>query len=190
MFSWETKVILLCLWIRGTLLKLLITQIREINGEPTTTSRASSTQKFSRNKQAGRGAYIPATLLVEGPREFEQFVLEKMRSTLPECENEEDLNVECLKWINAYVPILTCSLYSEFSFDRLPHYKMAAIKKVFSFYSCPVSLDQIYLVLVLTSANHNARNRYPEMDMARTVGGGLHKDKCYFWRMSLRRRPK
>ena len=46
---------------------------------------------------------------------------------------------------------------------------MAAIKKVFSFYSCPVSLDQIYLVLVLTSANHNARNRYPEMDTARTV---------------------
>lgn len=97
MFSSETKVILLCLWIRGTLLKLLITQIREINGEPTTTSRASSTQKFSRNKQAGGGAYIPATLLVEGPREFEQFVLEKIRSTLPECENEEDLNVECLK---------------------------------------------------------------------------------------------
>ena len=67
----------------------------------------------------------------------------------------------------------TQSLFGIFSFDRLPHYKMAGlmagIKKVFSFYSCPVSLDQIYLVLVLTSANHNARNRYPEMDTARTV---------------------
>ena len=62
----------------------------------------------------------------------------------------------------------TQSLFGIFSFDRLPHYKMAGIKKVFSFYSCPVSLDQIYLVLVLTSANHNARNRYPEMDTART----------------------
>ena len=106
---------------------------------------------------------------MEGPaREFDKFVLEKIRSTLPECKNEEELYVECLKYINSYVPVLTCSLYSEFSSDRLPHHKMAAIKKVFSFYSCPVSLGQIYFVLVSTSANNNARNRYPEMDTART----------------------
>lgn len=75
-----------------------ITRIEgEINGEPTITSRPSSTQKFSRYKQAGGGAFIPATLLVEGPQRYKEFVLERIRFTLPECENVEDMHVECLK---------------------------------------------------------------------------------------------
>ena len=79
------------------LFRFLVTQNREINGEPTVTSRPNSTQKFSRNKQAGGGAYIPATLWVEGPQRYKEFVLERIRSTLPECENVEDMHVECLE---------------------------------------------------------------------------------------------
>nr|XP_058963438.1 uncharacterized protein LOC131790267 [Pocillopora verrucosa] len=75
-----------------------ITRIEgEINGEPTITSRPSSTQKFSRYKQAGGGAFIPATLLVEGPQRYKEFVLERIRCTLPECENVQDMHVECFK---------------------------------------------------------------------------------------------
>ena len=48
------------------LVGFLVTRNKEINREPTETSRPSSTQKFSRYKQAGGGAFIPATLLVEG----------------------------------------------------------------------------------------------------------------------------
>ena len=42
-------------------------------------------------------------------------------------------------------------------------------KKIITFFSFPVPLGQICFVLVLISPNHKARNRYPEMDMARTV---------------------
>lgn len=42
-------------------------------------------------------------------------------------------------------------------------------KKTIIFFSFPVPLGQICFVLVLISPNHKARNRYPEMDMARTV---------------------
>ena len=59
------------------LIGYLVTQNREINGERTVTSRPSSTQKFSRYKQAGGGAFIPVTLLVEGPQRYKEFVLEK-----------------------------------------------------------------------------------------------------------------
>ena len=52
------------------LIGFLVTQNREINGERTVTSRPSSTQKFSRYKQAGGGAFIPVTLLVEGPQRY------------------------------------------------------------------------------------------------------------------------
>ena len=69
------------------LIGFLVTRNREINGEPTVTSRPSSTQKFSRYKQADGGAFIPATLLVEGPQPYKEFVLERTRCTLPECEN-------------------------------------------------------------------------------------------------------
>ena len=79
------------------LIGFLVTQNREINGERTVTSRSSFTQKFSRYKQAGGGAFIPVTLLVEGPQRYKEFVLERIRFTLPECENVEDMHVECLK---------------------------------------------------------------------------------------------
>ena len=79
------------------LIAFLVTQNREINRERTVTSRPSSTQKFSRYKQAGGGAFIPVTLLVEGPQPYKEFVLERIRFTLPECENVEDMHVECLK---------------------------------------------------------------------------------------------
>ena len=79
------------------LIGFLVTQNREINGERTVTSRPSSTQKFSRYKQAGGGAFIPVTLLVEGPQRYKEFVLERIRCTLPECENVEDMHFEYLK---------------------------------------------------------------------------------------------
>ena len=48
---------------------------------------------------------------------------------------------------------------------------MAATKKKrkISFLLFPAPLGQICFVLVLISLNHKARNRYPEMVMARTV---------------------
>ena len=79
------------------LIGFLVTQNREINGERTVTSSSCFTQKFSRYKQAGGGAFIPVTLLVEGPQRYKEFVLERIRFTLPECENVEDMHVECLK---------------------------------------------------------------------------------------------
>ena len=79
------------------LIGFLVTQNREINGERTVTSRSSFTQKFSRYKQAGGGAFIPVTLLVEGPQRYKEFVLERIRCTLPECENVQDMHVECFK---------------------------------------------------------------------------------------------
>ena len=42
-------------------------------------------------------------------------------------------------------------------------------KKKISFFLFPAPLGQICFVLVLISPNHKARNRYPEMVMARTV---------------------
>ena len=41
-------------------------------------------------------------------------------------------------------------------------------KKKISFFLFPLPLGQICFVLVLISPNHKARNRYPEMVMART----------------------
>ena len=43
-----------------------------MNGEPTVTVRPNAAQKFQRNKQAGGGAYIPATVQVEVPRELKK----------------------------------------------------------------------------------------------------------------------
>ena len=111
------------------LIGFLVTQNREINGERTVTSRPSSTQTFSRYKQAGGGALIPVTLLVEGPQCYKEFVLGRIRFTLPECENVEDMHVECLKVTNIFNGILRPVLISEFCFSLPPHYNMAATKK-------------------------------------------------------------
>ena len=53
--------------------------------------------------------------------------------------------------------------------------QVAAIKNFFHLYSSPVTLGQIYFVLVLISTNHNARYLYPEMIISPTV---LHR---YMW---------
>ena len=103
------------------LIGFLVTQNREINGERTVTSRPSSTQKFSRYKQAGGGAFIPVTLLVEGPQRYKEFVLERIHCTLPECENVEDMHVECLKYTNIFNGILHPVLIGEFCFGLLLH---------------------------------------------------------------------
>ena len=79
------------------LIGFLVTRNREIKGEPTEKSRPSSTHKFSRYKQAGVVAFIPAKLLVEGPKRYKEFVLERIRCTLLECENVEDMPFEYLK---------------------------------------------------------------------------------------------
>ena len=58
-------------------------------------------------------------------------------------------------------------LITEFCFDRLP--QVAVMKKIVQLYFFPISLGQVYFVLVFTSTNHKARNRYPEMVMAWNV---------------------
>ncbi|CAH3141914.1 unnamed protein product, partial [Porites evermanni] len=52
-----------------------------VNGEPTVSVRPNAAQKFQRNKQAGGGAYIPATIHVEGPREHKKAVLDRLRTS-------------------------------------------------------------------------------------------------------------
>lgn len=47
------------------------------------------------NIQAGGGAFIVATLWVEGPHRYKEFVLERIRCALPECEDVEDMYVQC-----------------------------------------------------------------------------------------------
>ena len=70
--------------------------------------------------------------------------------------------------MNMFNVILRPVFISEFCFGLLPHYNMAATKKI-RFFLLPVPLGQICFVLVLISPNRKARNRYPEMVMARTV---------------------
>jgi len=65
-----------------------------VNGEPTVTARPNAAQKFRKNKQAGGGVYIPATIKVEGPREYEEAVLDRVRTSLAECENGEFMSVD------------------------------------------------------------------------------------------------
>ena len=59
-------------------------------------------------------------------------------------------------------------------FASADYRKWMSWKKMVNFYLFPVYLRQVYIVLVLTSTNQKARNRYPEMVMARTVCGLLH----------------
>ena len=64
--------------------------------------------------------------------------------------------------MNYFYAVFPCSVSIEFCFGQLP--QMAAIKKKkkwFNFFLFLVPLGQVYFVLVLTSTNHKARNRYP-----------------------------
>ena len=54
-------------------------------------------QKFHRNKQAGGGAYIPASLKITGPRQHMAFVLGRLRATLHECENGDEMSIDMFK---------------------------------------------------------------------------------------------
>ena len=69
-----------------------------VNGEPTVTVRPNAAQKFQRNKQGGGGTYIPATVKLEVPREYEEAVLDRVRTTLAECENGELKSVDIENW--------------------------------------------------------------------------------------------
>ena len=53
-----------------------------------------------------------------------------------------------------------CSVYYCICFGRLPQMD-AMRKKMVNFYLFLVYLRQVYIVLVLTSTNQKARNRYP-----------------------------
>ena len=64
--------------------------------------------------------------------------------------------------MNYFYAVFPCSVSIEFCFGQLP--QMAAIKKkkkLVNFFLFLVSLGQVDFVLVLTSTNHKARNRYP-----------------------------
>ena len=63
-------------------------------GEPTVTVRPNAAQNFQRNKQAGGGAYITATVQVEVPREHKEAVQDRVRTSLKECENGELMSID------------------------------------------------------------------------------------------------
>ena len=73
---------------------LCLFSLRIVNGEPTVSVRPNTAQKFQKNKQAGGGAYIPATIHVEGPREHKKAVLDRVRTSLAECENGELMTID------------------------------------------------------------------------------------------------
>ena len=56
--------------------------LRTFRGKPTITARPTTQQKFHKNKQAGGGAYIPASLKITEPQRHMAFVLERLRATL------------------------------------------------------------------------------------------------------------
>ena len=66
--------------------------LRTVRGEPKITVCPTTQQK-----QAGGGAYIPASLKITGPQQHMTFVLERLRATLHECENEGEMSIDLLK---------------------------------------------------------------------------------------------
>ena len=66
-----------------------------------------------------------------------------------------------------FLAVFPCNVYYWILFR--PIAANGCHQKISSLYSFPVFFGQVYFVLVLTSTNHNARNWYPEMLMARTV---------------------
>ena len=75
-------------------LRLSLLSLRIVNGEPTVSVRPNASQKFQRNKQVGGGAYIRATIHVEGPREHKKAVLDRVHTSLAECENGELMTID------------------------------------------------------------------------------------------------
>ena len=67
--------------------------LKIVNGEPTVTVRPNTAQKFQRNKQAGGG-----TIKLEGPRQYEEAVPDRVRTTLAECQNGEFMSVDIKNW--------------------------------------------------------------------------------------------
>ena len=67
----------------------------------------------------------------------------------------------------SYVQSLLANFVS--AYHRITTWPPQKKKKKISFFLFPAPLGQICFVLVLISPNHKARNRYPEMVMARTV---------------------
>ena len=59
-----------------------------VRGEPTRTACPTTQQKFHKNKQAGGWAYIP--------QQHMAFVLERLRATLHECENRDEMSIDML----------------------------------------------------------------------------------------------
>ena len=98
-------------------------------------------------------------------RSNDEFLLERIFFTISECVNAKSCMLNVSNKSIIFMLSFRAVFSIEFFFGRLP--QMAAIKILFNFYLLPVSVDQVYFVLVLTSTNHKAQNRYPEMVMAR-----------------------
>ena len=73
-----------------------------------------------------------------------------------------------------FYAVLPCSVYYCILLRPITANGCHEKKKMVNFYLFPVYLRQVYIVLVLTSTNQKARNRYPEMVMAQTICGLLH----------------
>ena len=67
--------------------------LRIVSGEPITV-RPNADRKFQRNKRAGGGAFIPAVIKIEGPHEFKETVLNRVRDTPAECENGDMMSAD------------------------------------------------------------------------------------------------
>ena len=68
--------------------------LRIVNAEPMVSVRPNAAQKFQRNKQAEGGAYIPTTVQVEVPYEHKEAVLDRVCTSLTECENGELMSID------------------------------------------------------------------------------------------------
>jgi len=67
-----------------------------ITGEPTASRKPPTTQKWQRNRQAGGGAVIPCSWILQVSRGMEQRVKEIVESRLPDIEGHKNMEVKIL----------------------------------------------------------------------------------------------
>ena len=124
--------------------------LRIVNGEPTVTVHRNTAQKFQRNKQAGGGVYIPATIQVDGPHEHKETVLDRVPTSLAECENGELGPVvqrpdNFIQWISRYPSVSICAKISVFPLVQLNMHTLATVK----FGSVPKPWTTFYVKYIL-----------------------------------------
>ena len=125
----------------------------------------SSSQKFSRNKQAGGGAYIPATLRIVGPSIHAKLVLERIRKRpFVSAKTKKRCQLKCCNF-NLSIKVVYKRTYCLY----FVYFYMAATQKLSCRHLVGPSLPRPTLFCFgLVWSNHIARKMYPEMDIRRT----------------------